>query len=36
MGGRLILGVHKATPEAAGRKTGDEVLVTLEADTEAL
>jgi hypothetical protein len=34
MGGRLILGVHKATLSAAGRSTGDEVTVTIEADPE--
>lgn len=30
MGGRLILGVHKATLEAAGKVAGDEVTVTME------
>jgi hypothetical protein len=34
MGGRLILGVHKATLAAAGKETGDEVLVTIEPDTD--
>jgi hypothetical protein len=34
MGGRLILGVHKATLEAAGRETGDEVPITIEVDPE--
>jgi hypothetical protein len=33
MGGRLILGVHKATLAAAGRDTGDEVTVTIEPDS---
>ena len=34
MGGRLILGVHKATLAAAGKETGDTVEVTIEADAE--
>ena len=34
MGGRLVLGVHKATLEAAGRETGDTVKITMEVDTE--
>jgi hypothetical protein len=34
MGGRLVLGVHKATLEAAGRDTGDEVAITIEVDQE--
>lgn len=34
MGGRLLLGVHKATLAAAGRDTGDEVLVSIEPDGE--
>jgi hypothetical protein len=34
MGGRLILGVHKATLSAAGRDTGDEADVTIEVDNE--
>jgi hypothetical protein len=34
MGGRLVLGVHKATLEAAGRETGDTVAVTMELDPE--
>ena len=34
MGGRLVLGVHKATLQAAGRETGDTVVVTMELDTE--
>jgi uncharacterized protein DUF1905 len=34
MGGRLILGVHKATLAAAGKDTGDSVTVTVEPDTE--
>ena len=34
MGGRLILGVHKATLAAAERDTGDLVTVTIEVDTE--
>lgn len=33
MGGRLILGVHKATLAAAGKDTGDEVPLTIEPDT---
>jgi hypothetical protein len=32
MGGRLMLGVHKATLQAAGKDTGDEVTVTIEPD----
>jgi hypothetical protein len=36
MGGRLVLGVHKATLEAAGRTTGDEVKVTMVVDGEPL
>ena len=32
MGGRLILGVHKATLQAAGKDTGDEVEITIEGD----
>ena len=34
MGGRLVLGVHKATLEAAGRAAGDTVSVTMALDTE--
>ena len=34
MGGRLILGVHKATLAAAGKDTGDEVAITIEPDPE--
>ena len=34
MGGRLVLGVHKATLQAAGRDTGDTVRVTMELDPE--
>jgi Domain of unknown function (DUF1905) len=34
MSGRLVLGVHKATLEAAGRDTGDRVAITMELDTE--
>jgi hypothetical protein len=34
MGGRLVLGVHKATLQAAGRETGDSVKITMELDTE--
>ena len=34
MGGRLVLGVHKATLQTAGRDTGDTVAVTMELDTE--
>jgi hypothetical protein len=34
MGGRFVLGVHKATLEAAARATGDTVKVTMEVDTE--
>jgi hypothetical protein len=33
MGGRFILGIHKATLAAAGKRVGDEVSVTIEADT---
>lgn len=36
MGGRLVLGVHKATLEAAGRDTGDTVRVTMAIDAESL
>ena len=36
MGGRLVLGVHKATLEAAGRDTGDTVRVTMAIDAEPL
>jgi hypothetical protein len=36
MGGRLVLGVHRATLEAAGRSTGDRVDVTMAVDTESL
>jgi hypothetical protein len=36
MGGRLVLGVHKATLQAAGRDTGDAVRVTMAIDTEPL
>ena len=36
MGGRLVLGVHKATLRAAGRDTGDTVRVTMAIDTEPL
>jgi hypothetical protein len=32
MGGRFILGVHKATLAAAGKDTGDTVEVTMEQD----
>jgi len=32
MGGRLILGVHKATLEAAGKATKDEVTIEIEPD----
>ena len=34
MGGRLVLGVHKATLGTAGRDTGDTVKITMEIDTE--
>lgn len=34
MGGRLVLGIHKATLQAAGRETGDTVTITMEIDTE--
>jgi len=34
MGGRLILGVHKATLVAAGKDTGDEVDVAIEPDPD--
>lgn len=34
MGGRLVLGVHKATLEAAGRESGDTVKITMEVDAE--
>lgn len=34
MGGRLILGVHKATLAAAGKAIGDEVDVTIEPDAK--
>jgi len=34
MGGRLILGVHKATLAAAGKDTGDLVTVSIEVDNE--
>ena len=34
MGGRLVLGVHKATLEAAGRATGDAVAITMSLDDE--
>ena len=33
MGGRLVLGVHKATPAAARRDTGDTVAITMSVDT---
>jgi hypothetical protein len=36
MGGRLVLGVHKATLKAAGRDTGDTVRVTMAIDAEPL
>ena len=36
MGGRLVLGVHKATLQAADRDTGDAVRVTMEIDAEPL
>ena len=34
MGGRLVLGVHKATLAAAGRDTGDTVAITMFVDHE--
>ena len=34
MGGRLVLGVHKATLAAAGRDTGDTVAITMSIDDE--
>jgi hypothetical protein len=34
MGGRLVLGVHKATLQTAGRDTGDRVEITMSIDTE--
>lgn len=34
MGGHLVLGVHKATIEAAGKCPGDEVEVTMEPDPD--
>lgn len=34
MGGRLILGVHKATIGAAGKGIGDEVTITMEPDPD--
>ncbi len=34
MGGRLVLGVHKATLAAAGRDTGDTVAITMSVDDE--
>ena len=34
MGGRLVLGVHKATLAAAGRDTGDTVAITMSVDHE--
>ena len=34
MGGRLVLGVHKATLQAAGRATGDMVAITMSIDDE--
>jgi Bacteriocin-protection, YdeI or OmpD-Associated/Domain of unknown function (DUF1905) len=36
MGGRLVLGVQKATLQAAGRDTGDAVRVTMMIDAESL
>jgi Bacteriocin-protection, YdeI or OmpD-Associated/Domain of unknown function (DUF1905) len=36
MGGRLVLGVHKATLQAAGRESGDTVRVTMAIDAEPL
>lgn len=35
MGGRLFLGVHKATLASAGKATGDEVAISIEADNDA-
>ena len=34
MGGRLVLGVHKATLQAAGRAAGDTVTITMSVDDE--
>jgi hypothetical protein len=34
MGGRLILGVHKATLATAGKDTGDKVDITIEVDPD--
>jgi hypothetical protein len=34
LGGRLILGVHKATLKAAAKTSGDEVTVSIEVDNE--
>ena len=34
MGGRLVLGVHKATLAGAGRDTGDTVAITMSVDDE--
>ena len=34
MGGRLVLGVHKATFAAAGRDTGDTAAITMSVDDE--
>ena len=34
MGGRLVLGVHKATLQAAERDTGDTVAITMSIDHE--
>jgi hypothetical protein len=34
MGGRLFLGVHKATLAAAARDTGDTVAITMSVDDE--
>jgi hypothetical protein len=34
MGGRLVLGVHKATLAAAGRDTGDTVVISMSVDDE--
>jgi hypothetical protein len=36
MGGRLILGVHKATVETSGAAIGDDIEVTMRVDTERL
>jgi bacteriocin resistance YdeI/OmpD-like protein/uncharacterized protein DUF1905 len=36
MGGRLVLGVHKATLDAAGRTSGDQVKITMALDGEPL